>query len=201
MSRRALTMSRQELEAAGVRIPGARGGKTALLAAEEARARAAGMNVVRLGPDSPLLTKARPVGKAGDQEHLEQVKLIQWIEETGKHHHPELERLFAIPNFLGRGSKTARIIAGTRAKAEGRRKGVPDLCLPVARGGYFGLYLELKPADGSGRVKPEQKAWAAALTEEGYLVLAPRGFEQARAQLLRYVRLERTVQPPKEWAL
>ncbi|MFO4987381.1 hypothetical protein RCK87_26925, partial [Salmonella enterica subsp. enterica serovar 1,4,[5],12:i:-] len=52
---------------------------------------------------------------------------------------PQLKRLFAIHN-QGHGDK----IRGNRAKAEGVKKGVPDLMLPVVIDGYAGLFVELK---------------------------------------------------------
>jgi len=55
---------------------------------------------------------------------------------------------------------------GQRMEA-GMRRGVPDLCLPVARHGYHGLYIELKVA--GGRLSEAQDGWIAALTKQGYL--------------------------------
>ena len=37
----------------------------------------------------------------------------------------------------------------------GVKKGVPDLCLPVARGRYHGLYIELKTPTGRERLNAE----------------------------------------------
>lgn len=157
---RALTMTREELEAAGV----------------------------RLGPDSPLRQRAPRPKK--DDEHRAQAGLLTWIETDARHTWPELAWLYAVPNFLGRGSKTARLIAGGRAKAEGRKKGVPDLVLPVARGGCFGLYLELKTRTGS--LDKEQRAWRDYLQGAGYAWVLARSTDEAKAALLAYLRRERT---------
>ena len=46
--------------------------------------------------------------------------------------------------------------------------GVPDLCLPVARGGYHGLYMEVKKA--SGHVRADQWEFMSALCKQGYFV-------------------------------
>lgn len=56
-----------------------------------------------------------------------------------------------------------------KAKAAGMLKGVHDVRLPVARGGYLGLSIELK----CGRNKPtdEQIAYGKALEREGWKVL------------------------------
>lgn len=71
-------------------------------------------------------------------ESQEQQRLFQWARmESGRF--PELELLYHIPNEGKRSRATGR-----RMVAEGLKKGVPDICLPVARGGSHGLYIELK---------------------------------------------------------
>ena len=55
---------------------------------------------------------------------------------------PELAALYAIPNGGNR-----HPAVGAKLKAEGVRRGVPDLHLPVARGGFHSLYLETKCPD------------------------------------------------------
>lgn len=136
-----------------------------------------------LGPDSPLLKLPR--AKPRDLEHQEQSLLFQWAElATGRV--PELKLLFAIPNFAGRlGKATAR--HGARLKAEGRKKGVPDVFLPVARGPYHGIFLELKAGDG--KPSAEQKAWLTALREEGYRAEVAVGWEAAAAAIEQYLAL------------
>ena len=57
------------------------------------------------------------------------------------------------------------------------KPGVPDICLPVARGGYHGLYIELKTKTGSQ--SPEQKQWQRDLLNEGYCAVVCRGFYEA----------------------
>jgi hypothetical protein len=74
--------------------------------------------------------------------------------------------------------------------AEGLRSGVPDLCLPVARGGWHGLYIELKRQDG-GRLTDAQRGWLEALSEEGYRAVLCRGFDEASEVILAYLRGER----------
>lgn len=69
--------------------------------------------------------------------------------------------IVAIPN----GGYRTRAEAA-RLKAEGVRAGMPDLWLPVARGGRFGLMLELKAA--GGRLSAEQRDMLHRLDAEGY---------------------------------
>lgn len=94
-------------------------------------------------------------------EHEEQVALMRLV-ELHKGRWPELGMLYSIPN----GGKRSRI-TGAILKREGQKKGVPDLCLPVPRGGYHGLYIELKRQRKS-QISPEQVAWLQSLKGQGY---------------------------------
>lgn len=61
-------------------------------------------------------------------------------------------------------------IAGMFLKRAGVRSGVPDYFLPIPRGGYHGLWLEMKRRDQVGRKKrPEQLDWQKKLRENGYV--------------------------------
>ncbi len=118
-------------------------------------------------------------------EHAEQRALVTWASlSTGKH--PELRLLFAIPN----GGARSKAAAG-KLKAEGVKPGVPDLCLPVARGGFHGLYVEMKRVKG-GTLSPEQKTWHQALTEQGYHVALCKGQPAAQQTLTTYLTLPKT---------
>lgn len=77
--------------------------------------------------------------------------------------HPEILLLHAVPNgdFRGWG-------VGTKLKAEGVIPGVPDLFMPVPKGGFHGLYLELKRK--GGKVRDEQWEFMEAVHEQGYFV-------------------------------
>ena len=48
----------------------------------------------------------------------------------------------------------------------GVKSGIPDLCLPVARAGFHGLYIEMKSE--KGRVSENQKFWIENLTVQGF---------------------------------
>lgn len=113
-------------------------------------------------------------------EHDEQVALFQWI--ALERNIPELGLLFAIPN----GGKR-HIFTAKKLKAEGVKPGVPDLFLPVARGGYHGLFLEMKREKG-GRLSQHQKEWGEALTAQGYVVVSCPGWDAARHVLLLYLK-------------
>lgn len=70
-------------------------------------------------------------------------------------------------------------------KAQGVKKGVPDLCLPVARGGYHGLYIELKTP--KGRATDEQKWWLLKLSLQGYKAVLCKGYEAAVEAIRGYL--------------
>ena len=93
--------------------------------------------------------------------------------------------MYHIPNE-GKRSK----VTGARLKAVGLKPGVPDICLPVARGGYIGLYIENKY--GKNRPTENQKEWLRALREAGHLTAVCYGWEQAKELIEQYLALPDT---------
>lgn len=114
-------------------------------------------------------------------EHQEQCALFEWAAWMEKQI-PELHLMHAIPNGGKRDIRTA-----ARLKDEGVKPGVPDICLPVPRGGKHGLYIELKRRKG-GSVSKEQQAWIRALMEQGYMCAVCHGWEKARETILEYLK-------------
>ena len=115
-------------------------------------------------------------------ESEEQQALLEWAGwQRGKY--PELALLFHIPN---EGRRTPR--TGARLKREGLKAGVPDLFLPVARGGDHGLFIELKA--GSNKPTEKQLKWLEALTRQGYCACWCVGWETAADRIDEYLRLE-----------
>ena len=78
------------------------------------------------------------------EEDAEQQALFEWAAYQ-KCKYPELECMYHIPNEGKRSPQT-----GAKLKRMGLSPGVPDICLPVARGGYSALYIELKRTKGAG---------------------------------------------------
>jgi hypothetical protein len=112
-------------------------------------------------------------------EHTEQCAVVQWANMNLKKY-PELGLLFAIPNGGQRNKITA-----ANLKKEGVKAGVPDLCLPVARAGWHGLYIELKA--GKNTATPEQLFWIGQLRKQGYVAVVERGWERARQTIEDYL--------------
>jgi hypothetical protein len=94
----------------------------------------------------------------------------------------ELAYLFAIPNGGWRHPATA-----ARLREEGVRAGVWDLCLPVPRGEYVGLWLETKA--GKNRLTPEQDAWGRAMRRLGFRCEVYRDWVEGSRIVLDYLGL------------
>jgi len=107
-------------------------------------------------------------------EAEEQIKLVVWLRKENIWHQ-------ASPNARKRPSKQ-----GDRLKQLGMSPGFPDVEIPVPRGGYHGLYIELKPLEG-GRIQDNQLAWQAYLRSQGYCSEIIRGFEAARDFVIKYL--------------
>ena len=64
-----------------------------------------------------------------------------------------------------------------KAKKTGYVKGFPDLQITEARGGYHGLFIELK-FDKQCYPSHEQKKWLEDLEKRGYKAVCSKGYEQ-----------------------
>ena len=114
-------------------------------------------------------------------EAEEQATLFSWAAmNSGKR--PELRLLFHIPNGGMRSKSEA-----ARFKAEGVKPGVPDLFLPVARGPWHGLFIELKRQKG-GRISEAQSKWIDALLKAGYLTVVACGWHEAAEYIEEYLK-------------
>lgn len=119
-------------------------------------------------------------------EHDEQKALFDWSERA-KGKYPDLPMMFANPNGGDRHPAVA-----AKLKAEGVKAGVPDVFLPVARGGYHGLFIELKkPKDSTpaGRATEGQIEWLGALGDQGYFAVLCVGWDAARKTIIDYLEL------------
>lgn len=107
-------------------------------------------------------------------EAQEQVAVVEWCDWR---HIPVMH----IPNE-GKRSRWA----GYQLKRQGLRPGVPDLFVPVARGGYHGLFVEMKRRDG-GRLTEAQREWIDLLGREGYRAVVCHGADEAIREIGAYV--------------
>lgn len=118
------------------------------------------------------------------QEAVEQINLMKWTEYMSGRY-PEIKLLFHVPN----GGSRNRIEAAN-LKKQGVKAGVPDLFLPVARGGHFGLFIEMK--FGKNRTTAQQKEWIKELRDQGYRCEVCYGWEAASEVLTDYLGKDRT---------
>lgn len=95
-------------------------------------------------------------------EHQHQVTVATWA-LLHERKYPELALLYAIPNGGQRHAAVA-----SKLKAEGVKPGVLDLNLPVARGGFLGLWIEMKA--GTNTTTDHQDRWINGLAGQGHLV-------------------------------
>lgn len=90
--------------------------------------------------------------------------------------------MFAIPN----GEERHKAVAA-KLKAAGVRPGVPDTFLPIARGGYHGLFIEFKRS-AKGRLSDPQKAMIASLRARDYRVEIHHDWKSALEAVRNYLQ-------------
>lgn len=126
-------------------------------------------------------THARPAATA-PTEHEEQVALFAWA-AAQEGAFPELALLFAIPNGGYRPMTTAAALS-----AEGVKAGVPDCCLPIARGRYHSLWIEMKRKPNKPTM--EQELWIARLRAAGCMAVVCYGADEAIRVIGHYLFLD-----------
>ena len=114
-------------------------------------------------------------------EHQEQCALFEWaaLNETK---YPELRWMFAVPN----GGKR-HISVAVKMKAEGVKRGVPDiLCVfPSGCRSYIGLAIEMK--SGKNKTTPEQNEWLSALENYGWAAVVCHSWQEAAEVIVNYL--------------
>lgn len=120
---------------------------------------------------------------ASEKRH--QIQLVGYARRT----YPGLITIISpVTKFAG--TKGARIYQGLQQRAMGYLSGTPDIFFPYARGGFHGLFIELKRTAG-GRLEDQQRDMIKALIAEGYCAVVCRGYDEARMTLDKYMRSER----------
>lgn len=115
-------------------------------------------------------------------EDTEQINVIAWC-IWQRQQHPELALLHHCPNGGSRNKAEA-----VKLKQMGVVAGVPDLHLPVPKGIYTGLYIEMKY--GEGRLEKSQRAFLKAAAEYGNYCVVCYGAEEAIGIIKDYVNLK-----------
>lgn len=117
-------------------------------------------------------------------ESQEQQALIQWS-QYARQEYKELELLYHVPNGGRRDKREALSF-----KRQGVKAGVPDLVLPVGRGGYLGLYVELKV--GKNKTTANQNIWIENLRNQNYRVQVCYGWLEAKKVIEDYLMQPKT---------
>jgi len=124
-------------------------------------------------------------------EHSHQKNLMTWC-ELNKNNYPELDYYYAVPNGAKLGYK--KLANGKhvspqaiKLKKEGLKAGVPDTCLPVPKGRYHGLYIELKTP--TGKPSEDQIRYVNFIKDQGYFACFCVGWENASIVLEWYLSL------------
>jgi hypothetical protein len=131
-----------------------------------------------------------PKKKRKNEESIMQRQLVLWWARACRGFGvPEL-CLFSVPNGFNGDARRGSVM-----KAEGQRRGVPDVMVAVSRfvgpeganhgDRYFGLFLELKTA--TGRLSPEQEVYHEILAAEGYRVAVVRSLDEAIKTVTEYL--------------
>ncbi len=128
-------------------------------------------------PKAARPSKARKAELEGE----EQAQLIKQFRQL----HPAFGPLLVhIPN----GGSRKNAFEGWRLKEQGVRAGVSDLLLPVARGGFFGLWIEFKAAAPNDAVVSEsQQQWLVDMRAQGFRAEVCRGVAEALIVLQAYL--------------
>ena len=113
-------------------------------------------------------------------EDVEQANLFRWLRLTRWQGRVLSDYALHVPNG-GRRS----LIEAARFKQLGVKPGVPDVFLPIACGGYHGLWIEMKAI--GGRLSEAQLEVIAMLRSQGYRVEVCYGWDAARAAVERYL--------------
>lgn len=123
--------------------------------------------------------KCLPLMRGEMDEHRHQTMLFRWA-EAAVCVLPRLALMYAVPN----GGKRD-LVTAAKLKQEGVKPGVPDVCLPVPRGGYAGLYVEMKAE--RGRLSADQREWIAGLEYAGNRAVVCFGWREARQVVANYL--------------
>jgi len=133
------------------------------------------------------------LAKSGS-EAAHQTALFAWCALNAKRW-PELRWLHHIPNGGSRGdSSQSRAIRGGQLKAQGVRVGVSDISLPVKRGAWSGLYIEMKaPSEkpkrpgSKGGVSDEQAEFGSFVQSQGFGFVVCYSWEEAAQIIEKYL--------------
>jgi hypothetical protein len=154
------------------------------------------------GSDSAVVRDVRKATRPMEDD--EQMAVIEWASNfvyfDGV---PLSEYIHHSPNGGKRETKTnaagqTYCPEGIRLKKMGTKAGFPDLTVFLARGGYFGLYIEMKRERG-GTTSREQRQLIERLERQGYLCAVCHGTLEAVKVLKTYMSFPSTITKKMEF--
>jgi hypothetical protein len=124
----------------------------------------------------------KPSNDPEAQEQREFFKIVRSLETI----YPELQMVRS--DQAGMRTHPAQ---ANKAKAGGMRRGFPDIDVPIARGGYTGMHIEMKSQ--RGQLTEDQKWWLAQLRDQDRKCVVCRSARQAWEKLIQYLGIEQEV--------
>lgn len=127
-----------------------------------------------------------------ESERAEQIKVVDWAkDQVTLGLHPDLDMLYHIPNETTVENKWE----GHWLNRAGRKKGHPDLALPVARVDwtgetvaiYHGMIIEMKRNGEAAR--EEQEVWLNKYFAQGWFAISVDSGEEAIREMNWYINL------------
>ena len=123
------------------------------------------------------MTEQRPTERHTPEKRMSesahQRAIFKWTQQPHiRQKWPDLKLLFHVKNETTEGARQVAV-----DRSSGVKRGVPDLCLPVARRGYHSLWVELK--NETGRPSKEQKWWIEELGKQGCKASICHGWQEA----------------------
>lgn len=111
-------------------------------------------------------------------EHIIQKQVVKWFNKS------YLDTYKLLGYTMG-GTHNFGVRKGAVLKAMGLRSGWPDLFLAKMRGGYGGLFVEVKSP--GGKLSKVQKEMHAMLIGQGYCVRTGEGRDECKDIITRYI--------------
>ena len=124
----------------------------------------------------------KEMSEAWYSEAWHQKQIFRWA-RANQIRHPELQLLNSSLNGV-----RLPISLAKKMKAQGMKKGYPDIFLPVPKNNYHGLFIELKKETG-GKVSVDQIRWLEKLSELGYYTTVQYGYKQTIEKIKQYLEI------------
>jgi hypothetical protein len=121
-----------------------------------------------------MATKKKPATHPSEDQ--EQIAVVDWCTAMR----------IPVAHIPNEGKRSPQ--RGALMKRMGLQKGFPDLFVTLPRGGFHGLFVEMKAIGGT--CTKEQREWLSLLNQQGYAVCVAVGANEGIEKIKRYVRLQ-----------